>query len=67
VLPVVTDISYENLAVWDGGVATELLQKLIKNALDNTPQTVANLLEYCKLDTRAMIEIYRKIVSKITS
>lgn len=67
VLPVVTDISYENLAVWDGGVATELLQKLIKNTLDNTPQTVANLLEYCKLDTRAMIEIYRRIVSKITS
>lgn len=67
VLPVVTDISYDNLAVWDGGVATELLQKLIKNTLDNTPQTVANLLEYCKLDTRAMIEIYKKIVAKISN
>ncbi len=62
-----TDISYDNLAVWDGGVATELLQKLIKNTLDNAPQTVANLLEYCKLDTRAMIEIYKKIVAKISN
>lgn len=67
VLPVVTDISYDHLAVWDGGIATELLQKLIKNQLTNIPQTVANLLEYCKLDTRAMIEIYKKILLKMTS
>jgi hypothetical protein len=29
VLPVLTDISYSNLAVSDGGVATELLGKII--------------------------------------
>lgn len=65
VLPVLTDISYDGLAVSDGGIATDLLQKLIKNTLENHDVVVNNLLEYCKQDTRAMVAIYQHIIQKI--
>jgi hypothetical protein len=63
VLPVLTDISYADLAVGDGGTATDLLQKIITWKLDNVlvKKTIDDLCTYCTQDTRAMVEIWRKI------
>jgi len=66
VLPVLTDISYKDLAVGDGGIATDLLQKIISWKLDSDviEKTIADLCTYCTQDTWAMVEIWRKIRSK---
>lgn len=59
VLPVLTDISYTDLAVGDGGTATDLLQKIISWKLDSSLvfQTIDDLCVYCTQDTWAMVEI----------
>lgn len=63
VLPVLTDISYADLTVGDGGVATDLLQKIITWKLDSSvlDKTIADLCAYCTQDTWAMVEIWKKI------
>lgn len=63
VLPVLTDIRYDNLEVNNGAVASELLWKLAKWAIgkDEEEKVIENLLEYCKQDTWAMVAIYQKI------
>lgn len=63
VLPVLTDISYKDLAVSDGGTATDLLQKIITWKLDSSvlDKTIADLCVYCTQDTWAMVEIWKKI------
>lgn len=63
VLPVLTDIRYDDLTVSNGAVAAERLGKLAKwtIAKDEEQQVLANLLEYCKQDTRAMVAIYNKL------
>jgi len=63
VLPVLTDISYANLAVGDGGTATDLLQKIIRWKLDKSliDTTIADLCTYCTQDTWAMVEIWKKL------
>ncbi len=67
VLPVLTDISYDDLEVCNWWAATELLQKIVLWTIDENiyNETVTNLLTYCKQDTWAMVEIYRKILEKI--
>ena len=60
VLPVVCPhLSYEEEDVQDGASAMETWQRMI--AADNTEadQIADQLLSYCKLDTFAMVEIYR--------
>jgi len=63
VLPVLTDISYANLAVGDGGTATDLLQKIITWKLDSSliSQAIDDLRTYCTQDTWAMVEIWKKL------
>ncbi len=62
VLPVIVpDLSYKALGVQKGDEAVERWEKMID---DSTPQEekdkiAKDLLEYCKLDTLAMVEIYR--------
>ena len=62
VLPVlVPELSYNALNVQKGDQAVERWEKMIDS---NTPkeekeQIAKDLLEYCKLDTMAMVEIYR--------
>ncbi|MCY4577191.1 MAG: DUF2779 domain-containing protein [Candidatus Kaiserbacteria bacterium] len=63
VLPILCpNLSYKDLAVQDGTQAMEqwfaMTEKRDKAARDTIR---ANLLEYCKLDTLAMVEIYKKI------
>ena len=61
-LPVIVpDLSYKALGVQKGDEAVERWEKMID---DSTPQEekdkiAKDLLEYCKLDTLAMVEIYR--------
>lgn len=63
VLPVLTDISYKDLAVGDGGTATDLLQKIITWKLDSAliEKTITDLCIYCTQDTWAMVEIRKKL------
>lgn len=69
VLPVLTDISYDGLAVPHGSLAAELLAGIVqsKYPLDICNTHIKNLLEYCKQDTRAMVRIYQKVLEEITN
>ncbi len=66
VLPImVPELSYKDLEVQEGGAAMAEYAKMIslpeggeeRNTIKN------NLLEYCKLDTLAMVEIYRRLLN----
>lgn len=67
VLPVLTDISYDDLEVGNGWVATNLLQQIVLGTIDEKSYeaTVKNLLTYCEQDTRAMVRIWEVVKSKI--
>ncbi|MFA5748019.1 MAG: DUF2779 domain-containing protein [Candidatus Absconditabacterales bacterium] len=67
VLPVLTDISYDNLEVGNGGIATALLKNIVLGNMSKEEYEKAkkDLLTYCEQDTRAMVEIYRKVLEKI--
>ncbi|HKL44297.1 MAG TPA: DUF2779 domain-containing protein [Candidatus Absconditabacterales bacterium] len=64
VLPVVSKITYDGMTVSNGGDASNYLHKLIENQLP-IEISIENLLEYCKQDTRAMVEIYNFLKEKI--
>lgn len=66
VLPVlVPELSYSDLDVQEGTAAMDVWERLvIKNEFQDTvEETRSNLLEYCKLDTLAMVEIYKNLSS----
>ncbi len=67
VLPVLTDITYDGLAVPHGWVAMDALQKIATGSMvwEELDSTVANLLEYCKQDTWAMVAIYQRLLKDI--
>lgn len=67
VLPVLTSISYDDLEVWNGGIATELLKNIVLGKMTDEEYKKAkkDLLDYCEQDTWAMVEIYRKVLEKI--
>jgi hypothetical protein len=61
VLPVlVPELSYDDLAVQKGDQALERWEKMIDNSTpqEEKDQIEKDLLEYCKLDTLAMVRIY---------
>ncbi|MBK8451698.1 MAG: DUF2779 domain-containing protein [Saprospiraceae bacterium] len=64
ILPVlVPELSYKELAIGDGGTATTSWKRMVfemENELEKI-MIKSHLLEYCKLDTVAMVEIFRKI------
>jgi hypothetical protein len=64
---VLTDISYDNLEVGNGGIATALLKNIVLGNMSQEEYEKAkkDLLTYCEQDTRAMVEIYRKVLEKI--
>ncbi|MFZ1292001.1 MAG: DUF2779 domain-containing protein, partial [Melioribacteraceae bacterium] len=59
VLPaLVPELSYENLDIADGGSASVAYESLFdEKDMFKIEETRKNLLEYCKLDTLAMVEI----------
>ncbi len=63
VLPaLVPELSYNELEVADGGTASIVYEQLIEETdMIKTMETRKNLLEYCKLDTLAMVEILKKL------
>lgn len=66
VLPVLTDISYDSLAIGDGGKATALLQQLVVWDFDgDVDGLIKDLCDYCTQDTWAMVEIWRVLVESI--
>ncbi len=61
VLPVmVPNLSYKNLTVNKGDQAMITWWNMITNAGTSADETAKDLLDYCELDTLAMVEIYRK-------
>ncbi len=63
VLPaLVPELSYENLDIKEGATASNSYEMLFLNLFKgNKKQCTENLLAYCKLDTLAMVEIYKKL------
>ncbi len=63
VLPVMTDLTYEGMAISHGG---EALSAYMKYFVNNQPhndkeQLIKDMLAYCKLDTWAMVLILRRL------
>jgi len=55
-------LSYEGLEIADGGSASISYEQLIEETdMIKTMETRKNLLEYCKLDTLAMVEILEEL------
>jgi hypothetical protein len=68
VLPVlVPDLSYSVLAIHEGGTAQRLWMEAVLDQKhpDKREQIMADLIEYCKLDTLAMVRIYEDIIRSI--
>lgn len=65
VLPVLSDISYDDMTVSNGSEASDYLYQLIQNKLPIQVST-QDLLDYCKQDTRAMVEIYNFLKRKVS-
>jgi len=60
VLPVICpELSYKDLDVQDGASAMEAWQRMIDADKAEADEIAEALLSYCKLDTLAMVEIYR--------
>ncbi|MDZ7848135.1 MAG: hypothetical protein U5L96_16045 [Owenweeksia sp.] len=55
--------SYSSLAIANGGDASVYLQALAEDQInaEDEEQVRQDLLEYCKLDTLAMVEIWKKL------
>lgn len=69
VLPIVVpDLSYKELGIQEGGSAQRLwMEAVLDDKRADQKETIFNdLVEYCKLDTLAMVEIYRKLQLSIT-
>lgn len=65
VLPVLCpELSYKDLGIQEGGSAQRLWMEAVLDdkRADQKEQILADLIEYCKLDTLAMVEIYRKLL-----
>jgi len=63
VLPaLVPELSYEGLQIADGGTASVSFEQLIEETdMFKLEETRNNLLEYCKLDTLAMVKILNNL------
>ena len=64
VLPVLCPhLSYKELGIQEGGSAQRLWMEAVLDdkRAEQKQQILADLIEYCKLDTLAMVEIYRKL------
>jgi ATP-dependent protease HslVU (ClpYQ) peptidase subunit len=61
VLPVFTDITYDNLAIGNGSVAMISYANLPNMDRSEKEKTRSALIAYCQQDTWAMVEITRSI------
>jgi hypothetical protein len=66
VLPVlVPHLSYSDLTIQDGGTASYTYSQLAGMTKSEQSETRRQLLEYCHLDTLAMVEILQKMMAQI--
>lgn len=68
VLPaLVPELSYEDMEVGNGGDAMAVFAEMAMGRLDRRQELAYrdHLLEYCKLDTLAMVEIWRRLVGMV--
>lgn len=66
VLPVLCpELSYKELGIQEGGSAQRLWMEAILDGkrADEKNKILSDLVEYCGLDTLAMVEIYRKLIA----
>ena len=63
VLPaLVPELSYDNLDIKGGGVASSTFSQMIQGTFEgDVEETRKHLLAYCKMDTLAMVEILKKL------
>jgi len=63
VLPaLVPELSYDNLPIKEGGMASNTFYQMVIGVFDGyIPKTRKDLLEYCELDTYAMVKILQKL------
>jgi len=61
ILPaLIPELSYQDLDIKEGGTASTIFGQMVHGTFDgDTEKTRRDLLAYCKLDTLAMVEIYR--------
>tara|TARA_Y100001954_G_C15713265_1_gene554180 strand:- start:953 stop:1156 length:204 start_codon:yes stop_codon:yes gene_type:complete len=61
------ELSYKNLAIQDGSMAMDSWGKMVleTNFNKDVNKTRKDLLEYCKLDSLAMLEIYKKLLNLV--
>ena len=67
VLPVlISELSYEKLAIHEGGTASRIWKELVFDGkyAEKKEQVRKDLLEYCRMDTLAMVQLF-KFLSKI--
>ena len=66
VLPALTGLGYDELAIGDGGTAsTEFMRVMLTDvAPEDRAEVRKNLEEYCGLDTYGMLAILRKLSEK---
>ena len=65
VLPALTDLSYADLEIQNGGIAMNKYASLHKKSEIEIKETRMNLLKYCLRDTFAMVAIYSKLLMTI--
>ncbi len=66
ILPVLApNLSYADMDIGDGGLATTKWYEMVYGDLTNEQKNkiATNLLAYCKLDTWAMVEIWKKLAA----
>ena len=65
VLPaLVPELSYNDLEIKDGGIASNTFLSMINGNFEgNIEETREKLLEYCKRDTFAMVKILERLLS----
>lgn len=63
VLPaLVPELSYQNLEIKEGGTASSIFTQMVNGEFQgDIDKTKIDLLEYCKLDTYAMVKILEKL------
>ena len=58
----IPELSYNNLNINDGGTASSTYQSMMNGSFKGDElSTRKDLLEYCKLDTYAMVKIIEKL------
>ena len=67
VLPVLTETSYDGMAIGDGGTAMREFQRVVFTDVDaeEKAQVLAHLRNYCKQDTQALVDVLAALRSLV--